>query len=111
MKTFIYPATPINTTGLSTSAGQAAELAELQSFHADNTTENQALNNTLTDFSQKSASALVTVPYNNTLITYVTSGNGVGEIETVVYKLNVTTVATLTLTYDANNKLSTVVKS
>jgi hypothetical protein len=44
-------------------------------------------------------------------LTYVTSGNGIGEIGTVVYKLNSTTVATLTLSYDANDKLSGVVKS
>lgn len=47
-------------------------------------------------------------------ITYVVAGNGVGEIETVVYKTGGsggTTVATLTLAYDANNKLSSVTES
>lgn len=47
-------------------------------------------------------------------LTYVASGNGVGEIETVVYKTNGssgTTVATLTLAYDASNNLSSVTKS
>jgi len=47
-------------------------------------------------------------------LTYVAAGNGVGEIETVVYKTGGSggsTVATLTLAYDANDKLSTVTKS
>jgi len=47
-------------------------------------------------------------------LTYVAAGNGAGEIETVVYKTGGSggsTVATLTLAYDANDKLSTVTKS
>lgn len=47
-------------------------------------------------------------------LTYVASGNGVGEIETVVYKTGGsggTTVATLTLAYDANNNISSVTKT
>ena len=42
--------------------------------------------------------------------TYVTSGNGTGEISTITYKsggASGTTVATVTMTYDSNNKLST----
>lgn len=52
--------------------------------------------------------------FNYIALTYVTSGDGIGEIETVVYKTGGaggTTVATLTLTYDANDKLSTVTKT
>lgn len=48
------------------------------------------------------------------VLTYVPSGNGTGEIQTVVYKTggaSGTTVATLTLAYDANDKLETVTKS
>lgn len=48
------------------------------------------------------------------MLTYVPSGNGTGEIETVTYKTggaSGTTVGTLTLAYDANDKLSTVTKS
>jgi hypothetical protein len=66
---------------------------------------------TLLAFSSKSASALVVVPFDNIAFTYVPSGNGVGQIQTAVYKLSSTTVATLTMTYDSNNSLSTVVKS
>jgi len=46
-------------------------------------------------------------------MTYVASGNGVGEIETITYKqggASGTTVAVMTLGYNADNKLSTVTK-
>jgi hypothetical protein len=49
--------------------------------------------------------------YDEISLTYVTAGNGIGEIETVEYKLSTATQATLTLSYDANDKLSGVVKS
>jgi hypothetical protein len=44
-------------------------------------------------------------------LTYVGSGNGVGEIETVIYKQGGVTVATLTLSYNVDDKLSGVVRS
>lgn len=47
-------------------------------------------------------------------LTYVAAGNGVGEIETVVYKdggSGGTTVATLTLAYNADDKLSSVTQT
>jgi hypothetical protein len=46
-------------------------------------------------------------------LTYVASGNGAGEVETITYKeggASGTTVAVLTLAYDASNKLSSVTK-
>ena len=46
-------------------------------------------------------------------MTYVASGNGVGEIETITYKqggASGTTVAVMTLGYNADNKLTTVTK-
>lgn len=49
--------------------------------------------------------------YNEISLTYVTSGNGVGEIETVIYKLNGSSIGTLTLSYNAENNLSGVVRS
>lgn len=54
---------------------------------------------------------LVPEKHDEVAITYVTSGNGVGEIETVVYKLASATIATLTLSYNADNKLSGVVRT
>lgn len=47
-------------------------------------------------------------------LTYVAAGNGVGEIETVVFKTGGsggTTVATLTLTYNASNEIATITKT
>ena len=43
--------------------------------------------------------------------TYVTSGNGVGEIETVVYKLASVTVATVTFGYDGQGRIVSQVRS
>jgi hypothetical protein len=46
-------------------------------------------------------------------LTYVAAGNGVGEIETITYKqggASGNTVAVVTLTYDANNKVVTLTK-
>lgn len=41
-------------------------------------------------------------------LTYITSGPGTGEIGTVIYKLDGTTIATLTLEYDISNNLVAV---
>ena len=44
-------------------------------------------------------------------LTYVAAGNGIGEISTVTYKQGGQTVATLTLGYDASNRLNAVTRS
>ena len=44
-------------------------------------------------------------------ITYVAAGDGAGEIETVVYSKSATTVATLTLAYNSDDKLTDVTHS
>lgn len=54
---------------------------------------------------------LISEPYDEIDLTYVAAGNGVGEIQTVIYKLGGSTVATLTLSYNAQNKLSQVLRS
>jgi len=56
-------------------------------------------------------SGLVTVPYDEIVLTYISSGNGTGQIGTVTYKLATVTVALLTLTYDGSNRLIDVQKS
>lgn len=66
-------------------------------------TSNAQVENTLL-----AIAGFLTQPYNNMVITYVTVGNGIGEIATVVTKMGVTTVQTMTLTYDVNNNLSTI---
>ena len=61
-----------------------------------------------------SVASLVPEEYDYIALTYVTSGNGTGEIETVTYRsggASGTVVATLTLTYDASDNLETVTRS
>lgn len=173
MALFIYPATPIDTTGLATSLKQDDIIAELQDIEADIEASNVLLTSidgkdfatettlaaqaadialleakdfatetTLAaqaadvalleakDFATETtlaaqaadialledrlAGSLVPETHDYVATTYVAAGNGVGEIETVTYKTGGsggTTVATLTLTYDANDKLSTVTRS
>ena len=51
--------------------------------------------------------------YDYIALTYVPSGNGQGEIETVTYKkggASGTTVAVLTLTYNSENEIATITK-
>jgi len=49
--------------------------------------------------------------YDYIALTYVASGNGAGEIETVTYKAGGDTVATLTLSYDADNNIISITKT
>ena len=53
----------------------------------------------------------VTEPYDHVALTYVASGNGEGEVETATYKsggAGGTTITTLTLTYDASNRIASI---
>lgn len=62
----------------------------------------------------KELTGLVPKEFDYIALTYVSAGNGAGEIETVTYKTGGsggTTVATLTLAYDANNKITSVTRS
>ena len=52
--------------------------------------------------------------YDYLALTYVAAGNGAGEVETVIYKtggVGGSTVATLTLAYNASNEVSSVTKT
>lgn len=55
--------------------------------------------------------SLVPSEYDQITLTYVAAGNGAGEVETATYKLNSVTVATLTLTYDASDRVIDVIRS
>ena len=44
-------------------------------------------------------------------LTYVTSGNGLGEVQNVIYKLSSSEVARLTLSYDSSDNLITTILS
>lgn len=55
--------------------------------------------------------SLVPDKFDDVKLTYWASGNGAGQIETVTYSLSGSTIATLTLTYDALARLSEVARS
>jgi hypothetical protein len=60
------------------------------------------------------ANLLVPEAFDYIALTYVAAGNGAGEVETVTYKTGGsggTTVATLTLTYNASDEVATVTKA
>lgn len=65
-------------------------------------------------FGIQALGGLVPKKYDHLTLTYVASGNGVGEIETVTYRdggSGGTTVATLTLTYNANGDIITIART
>lgn len=49
--------------------------------------------------------------YDELDLTYVTAGNGLGEVETVQYSKDGVAFALLTLSYDASNNLINVVRT
>jgi hypothetical protein len=53
-------------------------------------------------------SYLVSEKYTKVELTYVTVGNGIGEIETALYYNGVSLIATLTLGYDAQDRLISI---
>lgn len=90
-------------TGAATSANQTTANSSLSSIEAD-----------ITSLNNRVAGNLVPEEFDHLAFTYVAAGNGLGEIETVTYKTGGaggTTVATLTLGYDANDNLSSVARS
>jgi len=59
-------------------------------------------------------SGLISSGYDYIVLTYVVSGNGAGQIQTVIFKTGGaggTTVSTQTFTYTANNVVETVTKT
>ncbi len=89
--------TTIDPAGLATSANQVLEIADLDSIK--------------TSLLTKLTGSLVPTAFDEIDLTYVPSGNGVGQVQTAVYKLAASTVKTLTLTYDSSNRIATVVAS
>lgn len=65
----------------------------------------------VSELNARTAGSLTPVEFDEQVITYVLAGNGIGEISTVEYKLATVTVALLTMSYDANDRLSGVVRS
>ncbi len=87
-------------TGGATAANQVLEITELDNIDTATT----ALN-------ARTAGALVPAAFDEIALTYIVGGNGDGQIGTAVYKLASSTVKTLTLTYDASNRLIDVTAS
>ena len=78
------------------------------------TTDDRATVDTNGNLSVINEASLVPEEYNYIALTYVAAGNGVGEVETATYKTGGSggsTVATLTLTYDASNRVASVTRS
>lgn len=87
-------------TGAATAANQTSEISQLSTI----ATATAALN-------QRTAGSLTPVAYDEIDLTYVPSGNGAGQIQTASFRLVGTLVKTITLTYDASNRIATVVAS
>jgi len=77
------------------------------------TTDDRTIVDTNGNLSVINFAQLVPKEYDYIALTYVTVGNGIGEVETVTYKTGGavgTNVAVLTLTYDTNNNVSTITR-
>lgn len=117
MALFVYPATQVSISGGATEAKQDVIITELQQIEADVEVGNVSLasiESDISDLNSRIAGNLVPETFDFIAITYVTVGNGIGEIETVTYKTGGaggTTVAVLTLAYDSSDRLSTVTRS
>jgi len=86
----------------------------VKNTNAAGTVINPATEGKQDDIISKLPGTLVTSAYDYIALTYVAAGDGVGEIETVTYKTggsSGTTVATLTLAYNASNEISSITKS
>lgn len=95
--------TAVDTTGKATEAKQDTMITSLSNLETD-----------LGLLEDRLAGNLVPEAFDYIELTYVAAGNGAGEIETVVYKTGGSggsTVATLTLAYDANDNISSVTRS
>jgi len=106
---------PISATALPLPTG-AATSALQTTGNAILTTINTSLDNIETDIGlleDRLSGSFVPDEFDFNLITYRTTGNGIGEIDQVVYRTGGsggTIQATLTLVYDSSDRLSTVTK-
>lgn len=90
--------------GGATEVLQQDQLIELQAIN-QNTDE---IEPKLNEIKSKIGAVLITEPFDNIQITYVGITT---NINTVTYKLGITTVATLTLGYDGSDRLTSVTRS
>ena len=115
MKTFIYPATPVDTTGLATEAKQDVQIVEaaLTNTKLDTIitqTADVATETTLAAFSAKTASADFTLPYDTLQVTAKTA-DGPTTIVSKIGGLAGTIVQTKTIVYDVDGDFESSVVS
>ena len=73
-----------------------------------------AVGDIATEKTLQAVAGFVIEPYDYVLLTYVTSGLGIGEIATVLFRDGGsagTLEATLTFAYDSNNRLISITKT
>jgi len=100
----------VDTTGKATEAKQDSAITELQSLN----TSVDNIEADIDELNSKLAASLVPEQFDYIALTYVAAGNGAGEIETVTYRTGGaagTIQATLTLAYDAQDRLASVTKA
>lgn len=108
----------------STAAKQDSQTTELQSINSELDTQSSILSNIeaydaaiqadLDSLNARLAGSLVPETFDYQAISYVASGNGAGEVETITYKTGGaggTTVATVTLAYDSQDRVISVTRS
>lgn len=122
MSTFyaVYPPTTISGTIVTTNAsvgptGTTAPTSATEVGGVDNGGNLRALSTDSSgDLNVNMVNTFIKSKYDYVVLTYVTSGNGAGQVQTITYKLGGsggTTVNTLTMVYDGSNNLSTVTLS
>lgn len=102
--------TAVDTTGKATEAKQDNIITELQSLN----TSTDNIEADIDALNARLAGNLVPETFDFIALTYVAAGNGAGEIETVTYRTGGAAgsiVATLTLAYDASDRISSVTRS
>jgi len=64
--------------------------------------------NTTVETLLEAIAGFFTLPFDTIAVTYVAAGNGAGKVETLTSKQGVTTVQTVTVTYNADNKITNI---
>ena len=54
--------------------------------------------------------SLVTEDYDECNLAYISSGPGIGEVGTAIFKMNATIVAVISFTYDSQNRMISAVR-
>lgn len=68
-------------------------------------------NTSATNMFLEAIAGLVTQPFNEVDITYVASGNGEGEAETLTFSQDSIPHTVLTLTYDSSSRITNITAS